>query len=150
MIEPMEIQIPKPDGTEATFTLTKVSATDGREILFKYPVSGLPKIGDYKVNEEIMFKLMSYVYVDLNGKKISLSTKALINNHTGSWETLARLEVAMIEYNCSFFPDGRLSNFLRDIAQKAPQWILKILMGSLASLSAKEKPPSTNSEQSIA
>jgi hypothetical protein len=102
------------------FYLSKFPAVAGREIIAKYPLSGLPKLGDYKVNEETMLKLMNFVAVQKGDASIRLSTPALIDNHVGDWETLARIEIAMLEYNCSFFQNGRVSTFLEDTAQKVP------------------------------
>lgn len=126
------------------FTLSKFPAVAGREIIAKYPTSGMPKIGDYKVNEETMLKLMSYVAVKLGDHEQRLTTIDLVNNHVGNWETLAKIEIAMMEYNCSFFQNGRVSNFLNDAAQKAPAWISKILTDlSERSLQAT-RPPLNN------
>jgi len=140
MIEQEDIDI---DGT--TFTLSKFPAVAGRSIVVQYTTSGLPKVGDYAVNESIMLKLMSYVSVSNGaGGQIKLSTQALIDNHVGSWETLGRLEVAMMRYNCSFFADGRLSTLFDDIAQAIPQWISKILTALSPPSLPTEKPLSTS------
>ena len=137
LLEPKEINI---DGKN--FILSKFPAIAGREIIAKYPLTGLPKIGDYQLNEETMFKLMAYVAVKINDIKIPLNTPELINNHTGNWETLAKIEVAMMEYNCSFFQNGRVSTFLNDTAQNIPRWIIKTLTSLSLQLSPTEKPPS--------
>jgi len=140
MIEPKDFEL---NGKK--YLLTKFPAIQGREIVCKYPLSGMPKLGDYAANEEIMLKLMSYVYVKLNeGVPLKLETRALIDNHVGTWENLMRIEAAMLEYNCSFFQNGRASTFLAGIAQKLPQWISKTLKDSLEQLSQTEKQPSTN------
>lgn len=141
MIEPKEIEI---DGKK--FILSKFPAVAGREIVARYTGSALPKIGDYKINEEIMHKIMSYVGIKLNDKSppLMLTTSALIDNHTGNWETLGRLEVAMMEYNCSFFLSGRISTFLKDIAQNIPESISKILIALSQQSLQTEKPPLTN------
>jgi len=138
--EPKEFLI---DGK--TYLLSKFDAWTGREIIAKYPLSSLPKLGDYVINEQTMAKLMSYVAVVLeNGTELRLTTKDLINNHIVSWESLVKIEIAMLEYNCSFFQNGRISTFFENFAQKLPQWISKTLTDSLAPLLRKEKPPSTN------
>lgn len=145
LIEPIEKEI-----NGKTFILSKFPAVQGREIIAMYPLSGIPKIGDYKKNEEIMLKLMSYVAVPLGETAIFLNNMKTINSHVSSWETLMTIEIAMMEYNCSFFKVGRISNLFEDFAQKLPRWISKILMDSLAQLSQQEKPVSTSSEQSTA
>jgi hypothetical protein len=142
LLEPQEIAVPLPDGTTKQYVISKFPAIAGREIVCKYPLSGMPKLGDYAVNEETMLKLMAYVAVPTDNGPLRLNTRALVDNHIASWETLAKLEVAMLEYNCSFFGNGRASTFLDGIAQKAQVSISKILMGLLAQLSQKGGQPS--------
>lgn len=110
------------------FILSKFPALAGREIVANYPFSGLPKIGDYKLNEEMMLKMMHYVAVIIEGiPPLQLTTRALIDNHVGDWETLGEIEFEMMKYNCSFFNDGRASNFLDGLAQKAEALIIRTL-----------------------
>ena len=96
MIEPKEIQY-----DEKTYVISKFPAIAGREILTQYPITGAPVIGNYKANEELMLKVMSFVGVKLDGIPIpmKLETKILIDNHVKSWETLMKLEKDMIIYN---------------------------------------------------
>lgn len=126
------------------FVLHKFPAIAGREIICNYPLTSIPKVGEYKTNEEIMLKLMKFVGVPINDIVLPLSTSELVDQHTGSWETLMKLEAAMIEYNCSFFQNGLASTFLTGLAQKIPAWISKTLMDCLEQLSQKEKQPITN------
>jgi len=142
MIEPKEIEI---DGKK--YIISKFPAIAGREIVAKYPMTALPKVGDYQLNEEAMLKLMSYVAIEIkDGHKINLITKALIDSHVTSWEVLAKLEIAMMQYNVSFFPQGRISTFFEDTARSVLAKTSKILTAFLEQLSPKEKPPSPNSE----
>lgn len=142
MLQPKEIPIRTQAGTEKTYVISKFPAVAGREIVAKYPLSGMPKLGDYAVNEETMLKLMNFVAVPADGGTLlALSTRALVDNHVPDWETLAKLEIAMMEYNCSFFGNGRASGFFEGIAQKLPTLITKILTDSLQQLSAKNKQP---------
>ena len=135
-IQPKELEI---DGK--VYTLSKFPAVAGREIVALYPLSGLPKLGDYKVNEETMLKLMAHVYIRLGEALQPLNNRTLIDNHVPSWEALAQLEMAMMEYNCSFFQNARLSTFLGDIAQKLPEWISKTLTALSAQSSQTSKQP---------
>lgn len=145
LIDPLEITV-EDQGISRQYVISKFPAVAGREIIAGYPMTSLPKIGDYKHNEELMLKLLSYVaaFKPENNETIRLTTRALVDNHVPSWEMLMKIEMQMLEYNCSFFKDGRISNFLRDSVQKLPQWISKIVTASLEQLSPKEKPPSTN------
>lgn len=136
MIEPKEIEI---DGI--TFILSKFPATAGRRIAALYPTSALPKVGDYELNEQTMYLLMKYVAVRKGDMDVQLTTQSLIDNHVGSFETLLKVEWAMMEYNCSFFQNGRISNFLEDFAQKLPTLILEMWTTLSQQLSAKEKQP---------
>lgn len=145
MIDPKEITIESPNGTARVFVLSKFPAIQGREIIAKYPISAMPKLGDYAVNEETMLKLMSFVGVPRDtGEPLRLTTRALIDNHCGDWETLARVEMAMMEYNCSFFGNGKGSTFLEAITRKAQQLLTKTLTDLSAQSSPKEKRRSTN------
>ena len=139
LINSIEKSIDLPDGGSKTFILSKFDAVSGREIVSQYPISGMPKLGDYKVNEAIMLKLMSFVAVK-NGDQVQrLETRELVNNHAGDWETLAKLEMAMMEYNCSFFGNGKASSFFDSLAKKVPALISSMLTDLLDQSSAKEE-----------
>lgn len=139
MLEPKEIIIVDAGGKERNFILSKFPAIQGREIIAKYPVSNMPKLGDYDVSQEIMLKLMKFVSVKTGDISVALDSIDLVNNHVGDWETLAKIEMAMMEYNCSFFREGRISVFLSDFVQKSLPKILKTLMDSLGQSSQAEK-----------
>lgn len=144
MIEPKEVTIKTQAGDERTYVLSKFPAIQGREIIAKYPLSAMPKLGDYAVNEETMLKLMAFVGVPRdNGEPLQLKTRALVDNHIPDWETLARVEMAMMEYNVSFFGNGKGSTFLEAIMQKAQAFLSQTLTASLAQSSQKEKPPTS-------
>jgi hypothetical protein len=149
MIEPKEITIKTQAGVDKIFTISKFPAIAGREIIAKYPLSGMPKIGDYQLNEETMLKLMCYVSAKTaDGGQIALTTKELINNHIPEWETLARVEIEMMGYNCSFFQQGKISNFLDTIKANVEQSVSSMLMGLSEQLLQQTKQPSNNSKQS--
>jgi len=140
MLEPKPIEI---EGKN--FILSKFPAIQGREIVAKYPLSAMPKLGDYAVNEETMLKLMAFVGVPRDsGEPLMLTTRGLIDNHCKSWEVLAQLEMAMLEYNCSFFGNGKGSTFLEAITQKAQQFLIKTLTDLSPPSSQKSKPRSTS------
>lgn len=150
MIKPQEITIKTQDGEEKTYVISKVPAIPARELVAKYPVANMPKLGDYAVSEEVMLKLMSYVAVVLpDGQHLRLTSQALVNNHVPDWETLARIELKMMEYNCSFF--GRAGSLISSetIEKKAKQLITEILTDSLARSFPKKQRRSGNSKQSM-
>lgn len=136
MIDPIDKEI---DGK--VYILSKFPAIAGREIIAKYPVANMPKLGEYGVSEETMLKLMAFVAVRTDGGELKLSTRALVDSHVSSWETLAKIEWSMMEYNCSFFQNGKVSTFLEGLSQKFPQLIARVLMDSSQLLSEKAKQP---------
>ena len=145
LLEPKPFAITGQDGKERTYILSKFPAVQGREIISKYPISAMPKLGDYAINEETMLKLMNYVAVETaKGVKQRLSTMELVNNHVPEWETLAKIEVEMIQYNCSFFLRDKALTFLDVLIQTATDRISSILTDSLAPSSPRTRPLSTN------
>ncbi|CNI48426.1 hypothetical protein [Yersinia pekkanenii] len=149
MLEPIEKEIPLPDGGTKTYILSKFPAIAGREIVTQYPTTGAPKIGDYKTNEALMLKLMAYVAVPVEGgSQIPLTTSALVNNHVPDFETLMKLEWAMMEYNCSFFRNGAALGFLTGLTTKVQALITKTLTGLSQPSSEPTAPPSESCEKS--
>lgn len=136
LLQPKEIEI-----NGKTYRISKFPATVGREIIAKYPVSNMPKIGDYQVSEEIMVKLMSFVEVIAGDRSIRLMTRELINNHVPDWEDLAQLEWEMLQYNCSFLTNGKSLSFLEKLAHLAEQKISEMLTASLGKSSVRAKQP---------
>ena len=144
LIKPKEVTIETLDKEKRTYTISRIPAIEAREIVAQYSVGALPKVGDYRTNEEMMLKMMQYVAVDINGKLTPLQTKSLVNNHVPDWESLAKLEMEIIRYNTSFFTDGKASTFFEGIAQKAQALIFKTLTDFSAQLSKNSTPPSEN------
>ncbi len=141
MLQPKPFEVETQSGERKTYILHKFPAIQGREIIAKYPVSLMPKLGDYGVNEETMLKLMAFVGVERQGGEapLMLTTRALVDNHVPDWETLARIEFAMIEYNCSFFANGKASTLSSAIAAKAQALLSQMLTDLLGPSSAKAK-----------
>lgn len=137
MIEPKQIKVTTQSGAEKEYIISKFPAIQGREIIAKYPLSAMPKLGDYEVNEETMLKLMCFVAVPTDNGPLQLTTRALVDNHFPDWETLAKVEVAMMEYNCSFFKGDILKSIMDRVTGKIPGIMSKILMGLSPQSSAK-------------
>lgn len=103
LLQPIEKEI---NGRK--FILSKFPAVAGREIAAIYTDGILNKSDDYSLSESTMLKLMCYVGIPTDtGLPLQLTTRALVDNHAGDWETLVSLEKEMMEYNCSFFKEGR-------------------------------------------
>lgn len=137
------------DGKVHNYILSNFDAVEGRRIVSQYPMTGLPKVGNYDENEKLMVRLMNYVaVVTVDGRKLRLSTMELINNHVPHLEMLVKLEMKMMEKNCSFFRDGRSLDFLDNLAQIFSRNILEMLTLSSERSSEPKPPPSTSSEPS--
>jgi len=142
--DPKPINLEDQEGTERTYTIHKFSAYDGRELATQYPQSGMPKIGDYEVNEELSVLMMSYVTVipSSGGEALVLSNKTVIENHVPDWEVLAKLEIEIMKYNCSFFRDGKASDFLTVCIEKGKELVSQMLTDLSEQSSAATKQPS--------
>lgn len=143
LIDPKEITIDY-EGEELKFNIGKFPATAGREIITKYPVANMPKIGDYTASEETMLKLMSYVERVYDDRVQPLTSKILIDNHIPNWEVLAKLEVEAINYNCTFFRNGKALDFLKKSMSLAEPKIIEMLTALSGQLSQAKKQPSKN------
>lgn len=144
LINPKEITL-EFEGEKLRFNIGKFPATVGREIISKYPVANMPKLGEYKVSEETMLKLMCYVErVYDDQEPIPLVNRTLVDNHIPSWEVLVKIEAYVIDYNCSFFELGKVLNSLKEWRALAEPKNIRTLMDSLVSLSQVEKQPSKN------
>lgn len=131
LLEPNPLTLKTLSGDERTYIISKFPAVAGREIVASYPLTAVPQLSDYKNNEAVMIKLMGYVAVEIKGNLIRLSTLDLINNHVPDWETLAKIEIGMMQYNTSFFRNGEISTFLSGIARKLIASISPTLTHSL-------------------
>lgn len=129
LLHPQEIDIPLPDGGTKKFLISKFPAVIGREIVTQYPMSAIPKIGDYKRNAELLLMLMGHVAVPMpNGNApLQLTTQGLIDAHVPDFETLMRIEMAMMELNCSFFRAGKASSFFETLGTKVQALIVQTL-----------------------
>lgn len=150
LIKPVEKEFFDLDGKSHRIILSRFDAVKGREIITKYLMSNLPKLGDYEVSEQVMLDLMSYIAVPVESDLgyIRLTTKALVVNHIPDWEMLGRVEKEMIAYNASFFEPEKISSFFEWVAQKFMQKILEMSMESSPRSATQGSPHTTNSEQS--
>lgn len=149
LIKPQDVEIKDCEGNVKTFILSRIPAIPMREVMAKYPVSNIPKLGEYQASQEVMELLMRYVAVRLDdGRDLALVNKALINNHVVDGEQLLRIEYAMLQYNTSFFGQGDLSTFLRELIAKHLPLVIQTVTDSLRASSpvARELSASPNSK----
>jgi len=145
LLKPKEIEIEDEDGATKTYILSRFDSMKGYEISVKYPLSLLPKIGDYKTNEQMVLEILSHVAVPQeNGRPLRLHSRALVNNHTNDTTVVMRLLWEMATYNFGFFLGGRTSNFFEEVAQKFLSRIAGMLTQSQPPLSPPDSPPTMN------
>jgi len=144
LLKPKDIHLVDNDGVQRTYTLSRMPFMVAREVGVQYGSSLLPKVGEYKLNEAMMVKMMNYIAVEVSGKPLRLSTPQLIDNHVPDLDTGLQLEWAMMEYNAGFFHKGTISDFFGDIVRKTLAKISETLTQSQAPLSTPEKPLFTN------
>lgn len=151
LLKPKPFTVQDMDGNDIEVILHRLPATVGREVSAKYPMSILPKIGDYAVSQDTMQLLMKYVAIPSRTEgapPTQLKTIELINSHLPDAETLIKVEMAMLEYNFSFFRKGRISDFLNEFVQMITAKIIEMSTQLSAPSSPVAEPPSTNSAQS--
>ena len=152
MLSPKTVSVTDGDGNERSFIIHKFPAVQGFEINARYPVSlaasALPKIGDWKLCEELQKKILRYVAVENNNQLLFLETDELVNNHVGDWESMAKVIALIMNYNNSFFRNGTISDFFAGIVQQAITKFTETLSQSSEQLLKKAAQHSTNSEQS--
>lgn len=155
-INPKKIEVEGKGGVKKTFIISELPFySDGEELLIgsrefcsQYIASGAPKIGDYRVNEELSKKMFGFVAVVLaDGTKISLETPQLVNNHV-DFLMGVKLEAAMLEHNLGFSVAEKISGFLDKLTAIFDQSASKISTALREQSLAQEKPHSTSSEPS--
>lgn len=141
LIKPTEVTIKSIDDGEKEFRISRVPATQGREIFTQYMPTAMPKIGDYKSNEKLMKMLMCFVDVKAaDGSWIRLNNEVVLNSHVTDWEMLVKIELEMVKYNTNFFSPEKLSSALSKLNQTLPDRIMSMLNRLSGQLSAKSKP----------
>lgn len=152
LLFPETVEIECQDGTKKTFTIGKFPAIAGRELVTMYPLTAVPKVGNYQANMDVVRKLMHYVEVpaevDAMGTAvrppIRLTSDALIDNHVPDFECLYRLEFALIQKNFSFFQNGKGRSLLESLGQNSMAKITNVLTQWLPQLLERAKQQSTS------
>lgn len=110
LLNPEELKITGRDGVERTYILSTLPYPVGRKVAALYPTANLPKVGDYKVSEEVMLDLFKFIAVQHDdGGQQRLLSMALITNHVPDAMTGLKLEAHMLAKNFDFFGQGGLS-----------------------------------------
>ena len=146
LIDPKEVVIKGRGDKETTFIISCVPyLAGGRELCTQYPLSALPKIGNYEANEKLAKLLWKYVeIVTPSGTRIRLETSQLIDNHVPDVVTGLKLEAAMLEHNLGFSVPEKISTFLESMSAAIEPLISQIWTGLQAQSSQQAHPPKTN------
>ena len=145
LIKSKSVLVKDVEGNEKEFIISRFPATVAREIIAKYPLSNIPKVGDFATSTEAMFLLMSFVAVPMpDGEHQTLSTKALIDNHVADGEQLIRLEFEMLRYNTSFFGLAGQSGSIADAIKTYLPLIMQTLIQCLPQSLQNDLQRSTN------
>lgn len=130
LLEPKEIVIEdKVANATNTYIISKIPAFEAMGLM----VQDLPALvlninsGNRDKIEKFTLEVLSYVAIKKEGTEIKLSTKALIDNHCPSFETISLLLAQMIDYNTSFFRDGKSLSFLKRLEALATAKVTEIL-----------------------
>lgn len=112
--KPIDIEVLDQESNLKTFTISRLPALVGREVMAKYISGNSPKIGEYQVSEEAMLLLFQYIEHD----GIRLINKDLINNHVDDATQLITLEFRMLQYNSSLLGGAGNKNILDVLIDK--------------------------------
>lgn len=129
LLNPEEIVITGRDGVERTYVLSTLPYPVGRKVAALYPTANLPKVGDYKVSEEVMMDLFKFVAIQHeDGSQLRLTTMALITNHVPDAMTGLQLEARMLAKNFDFFGKGGISaSLVRFLETRLPSIIQTLI-----------------------
>ncbi|MBR3163751.1 hypothetical protein IKF15_00370 [Candidatus Saccharibacteria bacterium] len=124
------------------YRILPMDTFDGRKIMHQYPMTMLPKIGDYNENEELFRLLMRYVEVEVAPNVWQkLDTDELIKQHVSAKDTIV-LEREVVDLTTGFFSSGKLTS----IAMGATEFFIQKIILTLTQLSGEllqaEKQPS--------
>lgn len=139
MIKPKEVEITDLDGETKTYIIGRYPATEAQEIMYRLPISGLPKIGDFEALKSVRDDVFKYIAVKTDGGEVELKTKALIDNHVNGGEAMMRLMGASLDYNFEFLGKLVRQNFLSSLSEKVRDTAMSFLKEFSQQSSAKSK-----------
>lgn len=128
------------------YKILQMGVYDTRKVCLTYPMSLIPKLGEYAINEELSNLLMKYVEVKVklpDGKEhwLRLDNRELVEQHVPPMQLLP-LEIAVIDHTTGFFSSGKFQDLVADQLVLLGQNIITTLTQSLAQSSKAEELPS--------
>lgn len=138
-VPPMEAQKYKLIELNAKrYRVSQMDVFDNRRICMTYPLNLIPKVGEYKENEDMFRLLMKYVEVDINGTWVKLDNDELIRQNVSAMACF-ELEKEVIDLTTGFFSSGKLQDYTRDIVDLVLRNVITTLMNSLEQSSPVEE-----------
>lgn len=120
------------------YRVNQMDVFDNRRVCMTYPLNLIPKVGEYKENEDMFRLLMKYVEVEIQGKWVRLDNDELIRQNVSPMACF-ELEKEVIDLTTGFFSSGKLQDYTRDIVDTVLRNVIITLMNSLEQSSQAEK-----------
>lgn len=150
LLNPKSVKIKDMKGVEREYLLGDIPyLSGGREIASQFVSSAMPKVGDYKLNEELCRKMFKFIAVVTDAGAVKLETDALVNNHVPDFMTGIKLEEAMLENCLGFSIAGKVREYQQEWKTNGAEWITKTLTQLLAALQKQGNVRGKSSKRSI-
>lgn len=120
------------------YRVNQMDVFDNRRVCMTYPLNLIPKVGEYKENEDMFRLLMKYVEVEIQGRWVRLDNDELIRQNVSPMACF-ELEKEVIDLTTGFFSSGKLQDYTRDIVDTVLRNVIITLMNSLEQSSQAEK-----------
>lgn len=127
------------------FRVLKMGVYDTRKVVMTYPLSLIPKLGDYAINESLSDLLMKYVEVEVSlpdGRKhwLKLENRQLVEQHVDPMQILP-LEIAVLDHTTGFFSSGKFQDLVADQLIFLGRNVIEMLTQSLEQSSTADELP---------
>ena len=124
------------------YRISELPLMVARDVMFNYPTTLLPKIGNYGENERLFKLLMKYVEVQPEPDKnpdwwIRLDTEESINQNVSA-KGVIQLEKEVIDFSTDFFSSGKLTQIGTTLGELARNILTNIVLQSIAELSGTD------------
>ena len=124
------------------YRISELPTMLARDVMMNYPLTLLPKVGNYGENERLFKLLMKHVEVQPEPDKnpdwwIRLDTEDSINQNVSAKGVL-ELEKEVIDFSTDFFSSGKLTQIGTTLGELARNILTNIVLQSIAELSGTD------------
>lgn len=112
------------------YRVHRMDVFDTREVCMTYPINLVPKVGEYKNNENMFRLLMKYVEVKVGDQWVRLDNDEVIRQNVPPMVSF-ELEKEVVDLTTGFFSSGKLQDYTSDILAYLMQNVIITLMKSL-------------------